>query len=242
MSNMISKELLVPVKRAIGDFNMIEDGDSIAVGVSGGKDSLTCLLALKELQAILPVKYQLHAIAIDLGWINETADWGAIAAFCKSIDVPFHVENTRIAEIIFEARQESNPCSLCSRMRNGALVIKAKALGCNRLALGHHADDANETILMNMFYAGKIKCFSPSAYLDRKEIHIIRPLVYIRESLTIRIAKKLALPVHTKKLCPVDGQTKRESVKKLLADLAQEDREIPVRVLSCLKDYWAKDV
>jgi len=238
MSKVIKKELLIPVKRAIGDFKMIEEGDNIAVGISGGKDSLSCLLALHNLLPILPVKYKLQAVIVDLGWPGQEADWSEIKTFCHELDIPLHIEKTQIAEIIFEHRQESNPCSLCSRMRNGALMDRAMQEGCNTVALGHHLDDAIETLLLNMFFAGKIDCFYPYTYLDRKGIKMIRPLVYIRESLTKRIAKYANLPVVSKKLCPADGLTKREYIKNLIITQEQHDQEIPVRLFSALKGLW----
>ena len=238
MSKKLKKDLLIKVKRAIGDFNMIKDGDKVAVGVSGGKDSLTCLYALKELQAILPVKYELHAVVIDLGWSNKQADWSKISEFCNNNNIKLHIEKTDIAKIVFDHRQESNPCSLCSRMRNGALMNVAIREGFNIMALGHHLDDAIETLLMSMFFSGKIDCYYPSTYLDRQKITMIRPLVYVREEVTIKLSKSLELPVTNQKFCPADGHTKREYVKKLLAEQAEHDTHIPLRVFSALKSFW----
>ncbi len=239
MSKLINKELLIPVKRAIGDFQMIQDGDRIAVGVSGGKDSLTCLYALKQLQAILPIKYDLVAIVVDLGWSQHQADWTQISSFCQQLNIPLHIEKTDIAKIVFDHRQESNPCSLCSRMRNGALMNRALKEKCHTVALGHHLDDAIETVLMNMFFAGKVSCFHPAVYLDRKDVTMIRPLVYIREKLTIRVAKSCNLPVSSQKFCPADGHTKREYIKNLLKEQAAYDPHIPLRVFAAVKEFWS---
>lgn len=240
MSKKLSKDLLIKVKRAIGDFNMIKDGDKLAVAVSGGKDSLTCLYALKELQAILPIKYNLHAIIIDLGWSTKQADWSNIIEFCKTNNIVLHIEKTDIAKIVFDHRQESNPCSLCSRMRNGALMNVASREGFNVMALGHHLDDAVETLLMSMFFSGKIDCFYPSAYLDRQKITMVRPLVYIRENVTLTLSKSLNLPVTSQKFCPADGFTKRQYIKNLLLQQAEYDSHIPLRIFAALKSFWNK--
>lgn len=242
---MASKNLLkkfIPVKRALGDFDMIQDGEKVAVGISGGKDSLTCLFALKTLLSILPVKYELIAIAVDLGWDyieSNQYNYDEINNYCKNNDITFIVEKTRISEIVFKHREESNPCSLCSKMRNGALINRAVKEGCHKIALGHHLDDVIETALMSMFFSGKIDAFAPKAYLDRMKVTYIRPLVYMREKDIISIAKSYELPVMSVKLCPADGNTKRNYIKNLIKEQEKHDREIPIRIFSAVKkDIW----
>ncbi|MFP4456378.1 MAG: tRNA 2-thiocytidine biosynthesis TtcA family protein [Clostridia bacterium] len=242
---MASKSLLrklIPIKRAIGDFDMIDDGERIAIGISGGKDSLTCLFALKTLLATLPVKYELIAIAVDLGWNyveSNKYSYDEIRQYCTDNDIKFIVEKTQISEIVFKHREESNPCSLCSKMRNGALINRAVREGCNKIALGHHLDDVIETALMSMFFSGKIDAFMPKAYLDRMKVTYIRPLVYMREKDIISIAKSYNLPVININLCPADGNTKRQYVKNLIKEQESFDPEIPLRIFSAVKkDIW----
>jgi tRNA(Ile)-lysidine synthase TilS/MesJ len=243
---MNSKSLLkklIPVKRALGDYDMIpSENQRVAVGISGGKDSLTCLFALHTLLPTLPVKFKLVAIAVDLGWTTHKVDYSEIERFCTERDIEFHVEKTDIFEIVFDHREESNPCSLCSNMRNGALISRAKKENCNTIALGHHLDDAIETILMSMFFSGKVACFTPNSYLDRQEVYYIRPLVYMRESEIISIANKHNLPVFTAQLCPADGNTKREYMKNLIKEQEKHDSEIPKRIFSALKTLWEREV
>jgi len=242
---MTSKNLLkkfIPVKRALGDFNMIEDGEKLAVGISGGKDSLTCLFALKTLLPTLPVKYKLYAIAVDLGWDyldDNIYDYNQIETFCNNNDITFIVEKTQISEIVFKHRQESNPCSLCSKMRNGALISRAVKEGIHKIALGHHMDDVIETALMSMFFSGKIDAFRPKSYLDRMDVTYLRPLIYMREKDIISIANSYNLPIMDVKLCPADGNTKRHYIKNLILEQEKYDAEIPIRIFSAIKkDVW----
>ena len=172
------QKLLSYVRRAVEDYHMIEEGDKIAVGVSGGKDSICLLLALKNLQRFYPKPFELEAITVSLGLPN--ANYDDIQAFCKKIDVHYTLVSTEIGEIIFHQRKEKNPCSLCAKMRKGALNDMAEQLGCNKVALGHNKDDVVETFFMSLFYEGRINCFSPVSFLDRKQIYSIRPLMFSR--------------------------------------------------------------
>ena len=216
------QQLLSYVRRAIQDYNMIEEGDKIAVGISAGKDSLALLLALRHLQYFYPKKFELEAITVSLGFDNF--DLSKVRAFCKELGVNYTVYETEIGKIVFEERKESNPCSLCSKMRKGALNDKAKELGCNKIALGHNKDDINETLLMSLFYEGRIHTMSPVTHLERSELTVIRPLIYAPEKDIKYFAKKQDLPV-VKSPCPADGVTRRETTKQLIYKL---EKEIPM--------------
>ena len=173
------KRILSFVRRAVDDYQMIDDGDKIAVGVSGGKDSLTLLAALAALRRFYPKKFDIVAITIDMGF--EGGSFDSVKQYCDSLEVIYKVVPTEIAKIIFDVRKESNPCSLCAKMRRGALHSAATEFGCNKVALGHHYDDAVETFIMNMFFEGRIGCFSPVTYLSNRKIKLIRPLIYAEE-------------------------------------------------------------
>lgn len=209
------QKLLSYVRCAVDDYNMIEDGDRIAIGVSGGKDSLAMITALKHLQRFYPKKFELEAITVSLGF--KGMDFTPIADFCTDMGVHYTVVDTDIGEIIFDARGEKNPCSLCAKMRKGALNDMVDKLGCNKIALGHNKDDVLETFLMSLFYEGRINCFSPVTFLDRMKITSIRPLIYVPEVDVKGFANKYSLPV-VKNLCPADGNTKREEMKKMIKE------------------------
>lgn len=216
---MKQQQLLSYVRRAIQDYGMIEEGDRIAIGISGGKDSLILALALKQLQRFYPHSFEIVGITISLGFDNF--DLSLVKDFFKQLEVPFHVVDTQIGEIVFDVRQESNPCSLCSKMRKGALYKAAKDLGCNKIALGHNKDDINETLLMSLFYTGNIHTMSPKNYMDQVDLHIIRPLIYVPEGAIRGFVKREQLPV-VKSPCPVDGRTKREDMKQLIYQLRHQ--------------------
>ena len=216
------QRILSTTRRAVEQYDMIEDGDRIAVGVSAGKDSLTLLCAMAELRRFLPCSFELCAVTIDMGF-REGFDLSGVRALCEQLDVPYHVIPTEIAAIIFDVRKESNPCALCARMRRGALHDAAKALGCNKIALGHHYDDVVETFMLNLFFEGRIGCFRPVTYLSRKDITMIRPLVYTAEKEIKSFARRAALPV-CESPCPADKNTERERMKEYLALF---DREHP---------------
>lgn len=207
------QKLLSYVRRAVDDYNMIADGDKIAVGISGGKDSLTLLKALKALQRFYPEKFELEAVSVSLGF--EGMDFSNVKHFCDELEVNYTVVETDIGEIIFNERKEKNPCSLCAKMRKGALNDMVEKLNCNKVALGHNKDDVIETLFMSLFYEGRIYSFSPVTFLDRKKIHSIRPLIYVPEKDVISFSKKESLPI-VKNKCGVDGHTKREEIKKFV--------------------------
>lgn len=199
-------------------YNMIQDGDRVAVGVSGGKDSLALLVALAQMRRFYPKKYEVVAITVDPYFLNEAGDYSQIRELCRRIGVKYHIKKTELYKIIFEDRKESNPCSLCARMRRGLLHDMAKEYGCNKIALGHHLDDAAQTLLMNMFNGARIACFSPVSYLSRKDLYMIRPMIFAYEKEVENAAKKLNLPV-SKSKCPADKTTEREHMKNLICEL-----------------------
>lgn len=221
------------VRRAIDDYHMIEDGDKIAVGISGGKDSLVMLYALHGLKRFYPKKFEIHAVTVDLGFNNLNLD--KIVELCKSLDVEYTIVKTDIAKIIFEDRKESNPCSLCAKMRKGALNDAIKACGCNKVAYAHHKDDVVETMLMSLIFEGRFHTFSPITYLDRMDIHVIRPLMYMNESDVIGFVNKYDVPV-VKSPCPADGNTKREYIKQLLRQLNLENPGVKERMFTAIQN------
>lgn len=226
------KRVLSYVRRGVDDYNMIEDGDKIAVGVSAGKDSLTLLCALATLRRFYPKKFELAAITVDMGF--EGSDFSEIAELCKSLDVPYHVIPTQISTVIFEVRKEKNPCSLCAKMRRGALYGAAKDLGFNKVALGHHFDDVVETFMLNLFFEGRLGCFQPVTYLSNTQITLIRPMLYMPEKDIKYFASKASLPIEISK-CPADGNTEREEMKKLLASLEKENKGLRYRIFGAIQ-------
>jgi tRNA(Ile)-lysidine synthase TilS/MesJ len=212
---------------------MIEDGDKIAVGISGGKDSLTLLTALAHMRRFYPKKYELVAITIDLGFNNLNLD--KITEFCKDLDVEYVIVKTDIAQIVFEERKEKSPCSLCAKMRKGALNDAMKAKGVNKIAYAHHKDDVVDTMMMSLIYEGRFHTFAPVTYLDRTDLHVIRPLIYMNEADVIGFVNKNNIPV-VKSPCPVDKHTKREYVKDLLKDLNRENPGVKQRMFTAIKD------
>ncbi|MEX1377545.1 MAG: tRNA lysidine(34) synthetase TilS [Eubacteriales bacterium] len=205
------------VRRAIEDFKMIKEGDKIAVGVSGGKDSMVLLKAMHLYRHISKVEYELHAITIDLG-LSDAFDTTPVKKLCEEWNIPYHVVKTNIGKIIFESRQETNPCSLCSRMRRGSIHDECKKHGINKIALGHHREDVVETFLMSLLYEGRINTFSPLTWMDRADIVQIRPMVYAPEKEVIKAAQDNKLPI-IKSPCPADKDSKRQDMKQLLKTL-----------------------
>ncbi len=220
-------------RRAIDDYSMINDGDKIAVGVSGGKDSLTLLYSLSGLRRFYPNKFELEAITVNMGY--RDADFSGVAKLCDELDVRYTIVETDIAEILFEHRKENNPCSLCAKLRKGAFNIKAKELGCNKKAYAHHFDDVIETMLMSLLYEGRFHCFSPVTYLDRADITLIRPLIYVDEKEIIGFKKAYKLPV-VKNPCPVDGYTKREFTKQLIKSLDKDNPGLRERLFTAIRE------
>ena len=211
---------------------MIRPDDKIAVGVSAGKDSLALLCALAELRRFYPVPFSLCAITVDLGFPGGT-DFAPIRALCEELNVPYHVIPTEIYSVIFEQRKEKSPCSLCSKMRRGALHHAAAELGYNVVALGHHQDDVVETFLLNLFFEGRVGCFSPVTYLSRTKVRVIRPFLYVPEKEIRYFAGKAGLPV-IESSCPADGNTERARVKALIASMDQEHRGLRHRLFGAI--------
>ena len=206
------KKIISRVRKAVEDYNMIASGDRIAVGVSGGKDSLVLLGALSGLSRFYPEKFEVVALTLDMGY---KADWSGVQKYCDELGVPYVVKPTNIKEVVFDYRHEENPCSLCSKLRRGALNDLAIEQGCNKVALGHHNDDVLETFFLSLLYEGRINCFAPVTYLDRTNLYSIRPLIYTRECDIKSVAKRLCLPI-VKSSCPADGETKRQDMKELI--------------------------
>lgn len=213
------QKLLSLTRKAVDEFHMIQPGDKIAVGISGGKDSLAMLYALSGLRRFYPNPFTLEAITVSLGY--KEFNLGPIKALCDELAVPYTVVDTEIGRIIFEERKEENPCSLCAKMRKGAFNEKAKELGCNKIAYAHHKDDVVETLLMSLILEGRIHTFSPVTYLDRMDLTLIRPMLYVEEADVKGFMNKYLLPV-VKNPCPADGYTQREYAKELVAQLNRE--------------------
>ena len=210
------QKLLSLTRQAIDTYGMIEENDKIAVGISGGKDSLTLLYALSHLRRFYSRKFDVVAVTVDLGFNN--LDLEEIREFCKKLDVEYHIIKTQIAEIVFQVREESNPCSLCAKMRKGALNDAVKELGCNKVAYAHHKDDLLESMMMSFLFEGRIHTFAPVTYLDRSKLTVLRPLIFLYEGDVKGFLKEYQLPV-VKSPCPVDGSTKREDMKNLIKEI-----------------------
>lgn len=213
------QRLLSYTRKAVDEYQMIEEGDHIAVGISGGKDSLTLLYALHGLKRFYPKKFDLTAITVDLGY--EQFDLTPIQELCKELEIPYIIEKSDIYNILFNIRKESNPCSLCAKMRKGALNDAIKKVGCNKVAYAHHKDDIIETMLLSLIFEGRFHSFSPRTYLDRMDLTVIRPIMFVDEMDVIGFQNKYQLPV-VKSKCPVDGHTKRQYAKELVRQLNQE--------------------
>ncbi len=229
------------MRRAITHYHMIKDGDTVAVGVSGGKDSVALLCGLVKLRDFIGIDYCVKAITLDPCFGGQRQDYSPIEALCRDLGVEYLVKPTNIGEIVFDLRKEENPCSLCARMRRGALHDAAKLMGCNVVALGHHYDDAVETFMMNLFNEGRIGCFSPVTYMSRKDITVIRPLVFAPEKEVRRAVRQKGLPV-VKSICPADKATNRQKTKEFLQALEQEDKGITKRIFGAIQrghiDGW----
>ncbi len=227
------QKLMGLMRRCIDDYHMISEGDRIAVGVSGGKDSVVLLRLLAGLRSYFNKPFTLEAITIDMGL---GMDYTPMEELCRKLDVPYHIIKTEIAPIIFEHRKEKNPCSMCAKMRRGALNQAILDLGFNKLALGHHYDDAVETFVMSLLFEGRISCFQPVTDLDRTGIVQIRPMLYIHEKTVDNFAKRMALPIIENR-CPVDKTTKREEVKQLIYDLSATYPDLKERIFGAMQRY-----
>ena len=238
------QRVLSEVRKAVDDYRMIAEGDKIAVGISGGKDSLTLLYALSSLRRFYPHPFELVAVTVDLGFAN--LDLSEIQKLCEKLEVPYTVVKTQIGQIVFEQRQENNPCALCAKMRKGALNEAMKQLGCNKIAYAHHMDDVVETMMLSLLYEGRFHTFSPVTYLDDTGLTVIRPLIYMKEADVIGFVRKYEVPV-VKSPCPADGHTKREYVKQLLKQLNTENPGVKQRMFTAIQNgcdnlkEWNKD-
>ena len=228
------QKILSAMRRAIQDYKMIADGDRIFVGVSGGKDSVLLLNALAAYRRFSPEHFTLEAITIDMGLKDtKSEEIGALTANCEALGVPHHIIKTDIAEIIFDARKESNPCSLCAKMRRGALNSTINDLGGGKLALGHNADDVAETMIMSLIYEGRFSCFSPTAYMDKTGVSLIRPLIYLEECDIKSAVERLSLPI-VKNPCPMNRVSKREYAKDLIKNICKDVPFAKDRILGAI--------
>ena len=229
------------VRRCADDYGMLAPGDRVAVGVSGGKDSMALLAALAHLRRYHPSRFELEAITIDLGFPGM--DFTPVAEWCAARELPYTIIKSDIREIVFDLRQEDNPCSLCSKLRRGALNDAIKARGCNKLALGHHFDDAVETFLMNLLYTGQLACFKPATYMSRADVWQIRPMLYLGEGTIAGFVREAGLPV-VPTTCPEDKESKREEIKQLIRRLQTDYPDIKDKIFTAMQrqplDGWGK--
>lgn len=230
------------VRRAVDDYGMINEGDRVAVGVSGGKDSMLLLAALRQLQSYYPKRFELGAITIELGF--EGMDFTPVKRFCEERGIEYTCVKTDIKEVVFDVRQEDNPCSLCAKMRRGALNNTLRERGMNKLALGHHFDDAVETFMMSLLFEGRLSCFQPVTYLDRSGVTQIRPLIYAGEQRISNLAHQLELPI-VENPCPQDKGSKRYEIKQLLKTLGDDYPDMRSKIFGAMQrlplDGWAPE-
>jgi len=234
---MDQQKLLSYLRQCIQKYNMIEENDHIAVGLSGGKDSMTLLLGLAKLQKFYPTPFKLCAIYVDLGIPDNNESQSILASYCEELNVPFHVVDTQIYSITFEERKEKNPCSLCAKMRKGALNDKALELGCTKIAYAHHRDDFMETSLMSLFFEGHYYCFPPVTHLDKTGLKVIRPMLFINEKEVTGFAKRNHIPVVSNP-CPADGFTKRQEIKEFIEKTEQQFPDLRKNLNAALLDYF----
>lgn len=228
-----ARRLLSFLRRAVDDYEMIKDGDRIAVGISGGKDSMALVCILNELRRFYPEKFDIVAITIDTGF--EGMDFSPLAEFFKEMEIEYIVEKTNIAQVVFDIRKESNPCSLCANMRRGALHNASVNAGCNKIALGHHFDDVIDTFMLNLIHEGRIGCFSPVTYLSNRQITMIRPMIYAKESDIRYFMKNNEVPI-VKSTCPEDKHTKREEVKKIIDGIEADNEGFRHRIFTAIQN------
>ncbi len=236
------QQLYSKTRQALDSYQMIQENDVIAVGVSGGKDSLALLYALSGLEKFYPISFSIQAICVDLGFQNQNFE--GIKEVCNTLSIPLHIVPTSISEIVFEKRKEDNPCSLCAKMRKGALNEKALALNCNKIAYAHHKDDVVETMMLSLIYEGRFHTFAPKTYLDNTGLTLIRPFIYLKEADIKGFINKYQIPV-CKNECPVDGLTKRQYVKDLLKGINTETKDVKERLFTAIErsnlDEWKKE-
>ncbi|MDR0920057.1 MAG: tRNA 2-thiocytidine(32) synthetase TtcA [Oscillospiraceae bacterium] len=229
------KKILGKMRRAIDDYNLIEKGDRIAVGVSGGKDSLVLLKGLSMLKKFIGIDFDVFAITLDPHFNNQPMELSRVGEFCENLGVTYKIVHSEVYKIVFEIRKEKNPCALCANLRRGALHVAAKDLGCNKMALGHNYNDVIETFIMNLFNEGRLGCFAPKTYLDRRDITLIRPLVLCEENEIISVAQRYNLPV-LKSPCPVDGHTNRETTKNFIKQFDREQQGFSQKIFTAMKN------
>lgn len=227
------KKILSRLRRAVEDYNMIEEGDRIAVGISGGKDSLVTLLAMKNLQRFYPKKFYLEAVTIDLGFSDM--DYLPIVEMCKKEDIPYHIVKTDIKKIVFDIRQEENPCSLCAKLRRGAMCSAVKERNIDKVVYGHHFDDVLNTYFLSLIFEGRMNTFAPVTFLERMEVTVLRPLIYTEEADIRRYAENNNLPV-VKNSCPADKQTKRQYAHDLVWKLENENHGFRNRLFTAIQN------
>lgn len=235
------QHILSTVRQAVDKYGMVEENDTVAVGLSGGKDSIALLTSLDRLKNFYPKKFSVVGISVDMGFDDAGDIFAPVREFCAEHEIPYHIEKTKIKEIIFDVRKEKNPCSLCAKLRRGALVSCAKELGAGKLALGHHLDDAAETFMLTLVNEGRIGCYSPVTVYEDTAVTVIRPLIYTREADIRSLVKKEKLPV-VKSPCPEDGNTDRAEIKNVIRELEINHRGLKKRIITAMEkrglDGW----
>ena len=232
------QKLLSLIRQAVDTYQMIDEGDHIAVGISGGKDSLTLLCALYGLKRFYPKSFNLTAITVNLGFQN--LDLEPLKRMCRTLEIPYKIVDTQIARIIFEERRENNPCSLCAKMRKGALNAAIKELGCNKIAYAHHKDDVIETMLLSLLYEGRFYSFPPKTYLDQMDLTVIRPLILAEEKEVKQAVRRENFPI-IKSSCPVDGHTEREWAKQWVREMEHQKRDIKSQIFGAMRRAHISD-
>ena len=235
------QHILSTVRQAVDKYGMIEENDTVAVGLSGGKDSIALLASLDRLKSFYPKKFSVVGISVDMGFDDAGDIFAPVREFCAEHEIPYHIEKTKIKEIVFNVRKEKNPCSLCAKLRRGALVSCAKELGAGKLALGHHLDDAAETFMLTLVNEGRVGCYSPVTVYEYTAVTVIRPLIYTREADIRSLVKKENLPV-VKSPCPEDGNTDRAEIKNVIRELEINHRGLKKRIITAMEkrglDGW----
>lgn len=235
------QHILSTVRQAVDKYGMIEENDTVAVGLSGGKDSIALLTSLDWLKNFYPKKFSVVGISVDMGFDDAGDIFAPVREFCAEHEIPYHIEKTKIKEIVFDVRKEKNPCSLCAKLRRGALVSCAKELGAGKLALGHHLDDAAETFMLTLVNEGRVGCYSPVTVYEDTAVTVIRPLIYTREADIRSLVKKESLPV-VKSPCPEDGNTDRAEIKNVIRELEINHRGLKKRIITAMEkrglDGW----
>lgn len=235
------QHILSTVRQAVDKYGMIEENDTVAVGLSGGKDSIALLASLDRLKNFYPKKFSVVGISVDMGFDDAEDIYAPVREFCAEHEIPYHIEKTKIKEIVFDVRKEKNPCSLCAKLRRGALVSCAKELGAGKIALGHHLDDAAETFMLTLVNEGRIGCYSPVTVYEDTAVTVIRPLIYTREADIRSLVKKENLPV-VKSPCPEDGNTDRAEIKNVIRELEINHRGLKKRIITAMEkrglDGW----